>query len=473
MNHPRHRVRDFSPTVVKLINQKSPRHRVRDLSLSIFTILALSPLTSVDAEKEHISNWSISALGGLSLLAPYKSSTQLNIDNNQNLGFSLSLDYLWNEHLLLSGFYLDAGDVDVSDNSGLLGQLDYKYYGANLSWMPFSARNTLSPYLKGGLHSVKNSASDSRILFSQSSSVGSHLGLGAIWKFSPDWRLVVDLSGYGKDTFVASAGLRYQLFSDSGSGKNIGNDDVLSRSIFDEPKVTLPQEIIKVDLAHSETPFNPGLHRLNQIGEKIWSQMAGQLNDADHKVVEISSQNSHDNNYWVRKLAAQRAESVQNFLIDAGVSEQQIILNGFNHNETIPEPQAGMTDTLAEEVNDLLQTEEHSLELTVKTKPFAAYAYQLNHSSKAAWAKIADQLIEHPDVQIELAGYTDTSGSDELNDQLAQQRAESVKDYLVSLGVNSDNISAQGYGDSNPIADNDTFEGRKLNRRVEIRNQQN
>jgi len=437
-----------------------PRHRVRDLSLSIFTILALSPLTSADAEKEHISNWSISALSGLSLLAPYKNSTQLNVDNNQNLGFSLSLDYLWNEHLLLSGFYLDAGDVDVSDNSGLLGQLDYKYYGANLSWMPFSARNTISPYLKGGLHSVKNSASDARILFSQSASIGSHLGLGAIWKFSPDWRLVVDLSGYGKDTFVASAGLRYQLFSDSSTPQNI---------FPTAPEPNLPKEIIKVDLARSETPFDSGLHRLNQIGEKIWSQMAGQLNDADHKVVEISSQDSHDNNYWVRQLASQRAESVEQFLIDAGVSEKQIVLNGFNHDEIMPEPQAGITDSLAEEVNDLLQTEDHSIELRVKVKPFAAYAYQLNNSAKAAWAKIADQLIEHPDLHIELAGYTDTSGSDELNEQLAQQRAESVKDYLMSLGVNGDNVSAQGYGDSNPIADNATFEGRKLNRRVEIR----
>ncbi|MDQ7076050.1 MAG: OmpA family protein [Gammaproteobacteria bacterium] len=103
-------------------------------------------------------------------------------------------------------------------------------------------------------------------------------------------------------------------------------------------------------------------------------------------------------------------------------------------------------------------------------EPFDAYAYQLSNSAKAAWAAIADQLIEHPNLHIELAGYTDTSGSDELNGQLAQQRAESVKEHLMSLGVNGDQISAQGYGDSSPIANNATFEGRKLNRRVEIRN---
>jgi len=444
-----------------------PRHRVRDLSLSIFTLLALSPLTSADAEKEQTSDWSISAQSGLSLLAPYKNSTQLSVDNNQNLGFSLSLDYLWNKRLLLSGFYLDAGGVDVSDNRGLLGQLNYKYYGANLSWMPFSSLNTISPYLKGGLHSVKNSASDSRILFSQSASIGSHLGLGAIWKFSPDWRLVVDLSGYGKDTFVASAGLRYQLFSDSSTPRPI----ITTPTLKTTPETNLPKEIIKVDLARSEAPFDSGMHRLNQIGEKIWSQMAGQLNDADHKVVEISSQNSHDHSYWVRQLASQRAESVQTFLIDAGVSEKQIVLNGFNNNEPLPEPQAGSAASLADEANKLLQTEDPTSDLTIEVEPFSAYAYQLSNSAKAAWTKIADQLIEHPELHIELAGYTDTSGSDELNEQLSQQRAESVKDYLMSLGANGDHISAQGYGDSNPIADNATFEGRKLNRRVEIRGQ--
>ncbi|MDQ7017319.1 MAG: OmpA family protein [Gammaproteobacteria bacterium] len=452
-----------------------PQHHVRTLSLSIFTLLALSPLTSANTEKDQGSNWSISALGGISLLSPYKNSTQLNVDNNQNVGFSLSLDYLWNKHLLLSGFYLDAGNVDVSDNSGLLGQLDYKYYGGSLSWMPFSARNTVSPYLKGGLHSVKNSASDTRILFSQSASVGTHLGAGAIWKFSPDWRLVVDLSGYGKDSFVASAGLRYQLFNDSsnksafslfGSEESSRSDDVLSRSL----SADTPKEIIKVDLGLSDAPFDAGLHRLNKIGEKIWSNMAEELNEAQYKVVELSSKNSQDNDYWVRQLAIQRAESVQSFLIGFGVAEKQIVLSGFNRNETMPEQQSISSAYLADESNDLLQTEEPSPELSVDVEPFDAYAYQLSHSAKVAWATIADQLIEHPNLHIELAGYTDTSGSDELNGQLAQQRAESVKEYLMSLGVNGDQISAQGYGDSSPIANNATFEGRKLNRRVEIRN---
>ncbi|MDQ7076049.1 MAG: outer membrane beta-barrel protein [Gammaproteobacteria bacterium] len=331
-----------------------PQHHVRTLSLSIFTLLALSPLTSANTEKDQGSNWSISALGGISLLSPYKNSTQLNVDNNQNVGFSLSLDYLWNKHLLLSGFYLDAGGVDVSDNSGLLGQLNYKYYGGSLSWMPFSARNTVSPYLKGGLHSVKNSASDTRILFSQSSSVGTHLGAGAIWKFSPDWRLIVDLSSYGKDSFVASAGLRYQLFNNSsnkpafslfGNEESSRSDNVLSRSL----SADAPKEIIKVDLGRSEAPFDPGLHRLNKVGEKIWSNMAKELNEAQYKVVELSSKNSRDNDYWVRQLAVQRAESVQSFLIGFGVAEEQIVLSGFNRNETIPEQHTMSSADLAAE----------------------------------------------------------------------------------------------------------------------------
>jgi OOP family OmpA-OmpF porin len=65
-------------------------------------------------------------------------------------------------------------------------------------------------------------------------------------------------------------------------------------------------------------------------------------------------------------------------------------------------------------------------------------------------------------------GYTDSRGSDALNQDLSQRRAEAVRAYLVRRGVPSDRITAQGMGASNPIADNDTAEGRADNRRVEL-----
>jgi len=72
------------------------------------------------------------------------------------------------------------------------------------------------------------------------------------------------------------------------------------------------------------------------------------------------------------------------------------------------------------------------------------------------------------DVNIEVAGHTDSMGSDAYNMKLSQQRAEAVRNFLISRGVSADRLTAKGYGESQPVADNATDEGRFKNRRVEL-----
>ena len=71
-------------------------------------------------------------------------------------------------------------------------------------------------------------------------------------------------------------------------------------------------------------------------------------------------------------------------------------------------------------------------------------------------------------VNIEVAGHTDSRGSDGYNMDLSQRRAEAVRNYLVGKGIAADRLSARGYGESQPVADNATDEGRFKNRRVEL-----
>jgi OmpA-OmpF porin, OOP family len=70
--------------------------------------------------------------------------------------------------------------------------------------------------------------------------------------------------------------------------------------------------------------------------------------------------------------------------------------------------------------------------------------------------------------KVKVVGYTDNTGTAEHNSKLSQQRAEVVRDYLVSIGVDSKKVEAVGAASANPIADNSTQEGRARNRRVEI-----
>jgi outer membrane protein OmpA-like peptidoglycan-associated protein len=78
-------------------------------------------------------------------------------------------------------------------------------------------------------------------------------------------------------------------------------------------------------------------------------------------------------------------------------------------------------------------------------------------------------LAKNPDVKVEVQGYTDSTGSADYNLGLSQRRAEAVERYLEGKGVDVNQISAKGYGKANPVAPNDTKEGRAKNRRVEFR----
>jgi len=72
------------------------------------------------------------------------------------------------------------------------------------------------------------------------------------------------------------------------------------------------------------------------------------------------------------------------------------------------------------------------------------------------------------DVNVEVAGHTDSVGTDEHNMDLSQRRAEAVRAYLIGKGISAERLVAKGYGESQPVADNDTEAGRFKNRRVEL-----
>jgi OOP family OmpA-OmpF porin len=99
---------------------------------------------------------------------------------------------------------------------------------------------------------------------------------------------------------------------------------------------------------------------------------------------------------------------------------------------------------------------------------FKLNSAELTASSTTTLDKVVEALQAYPNDTIEVAGYTDSSGNDEYNRELSQRRAESVRQYLIMKGIAPSRITAVGYGEENPIADNATREGRARNRRVEI-----
>ena len=81
---------------------------------------------------------------------------------------------------------------------------------------------------------------------------------------------------------------------------------------------------------------------------------------------------------------------------------------------------------------------------------------------------VAHALAAYPDRAIRIDGYTDSQGNENKNQELSQRRADAVREYLEQRGVDAERLRAEGKGEANPIASNDTAEGRASNRRVEI-----
>jgi len=106
--------------------------------------------------------------------------------------------------------------------------------------------------------------------------------------------------------------------------------------------------------------------------------------------------------------------------------------------------------------------------IVLKGVNFATNSATLAGGSAAVLDQAAASLAKRGDVKVEVGGHTDNRGSAARNRVLSQQRAETVMRYLVSKGVNAANLSARGYGQERPIADNATERGRAANRRVEL-----
>ena len=125
---------------------------------------------------------------------------------------------------------------------------------------------------------------------------------------------------------------------------------------------------------------------------------------------------------------------------------------------------------LLEQFNRILETKDtvRGLVITMADVLFDTGKYDLRPQTREALARLSGIVVSHPGLKLEVEGHTDSTGSDQLNQKLSEDRAGTVRSYLITQGVAADAITAKGFGKTSPVADNDTAAGRQKNRRVEM-----
>lgn len=131
---------------------------------------------------------------------------------------------------------------------------------------------------------------------------------------------------------------------------------------------------------------------------------------------------------------------------------------------------AELRSQLLNQLNSILQTRDSARGLIVNMSDvlFDTGSYTLKPGAREKLAKISGILLAHPGLTLQIEGHTDSVGTDEYNQQLSERRADSVRDFLAENGVPASTITARGFGKTQPVATNDTADGRQRNRRVEL-----
>lgn len=131
---------------------------------------------------------------------------------------------------------------------------------------------------------------------------------------------------------------------------------------------------------------------------------------------------------------------------------------------------AALRAQLLEQFNRVLETTDTPRGLVVNMADvlFAFGKYNLQNVAQVKLAKLSGIVLAHPGLHLAVEGHTDNIGGDEPNMKLSEQRANTVRDFLIQQGLTADSVTAVGLGKTSPVADNSTAAGRQKNRRVEI-----
>lgn len=161
-----------------------------------------------------------------------------------------------------------------------------------------------------------------------------------------------------------------------------------------------------------------------------------------------------------------KAKAAEAAVKNASIARDRVLLDARTAEAEEAKRQAEEAQRQLEELK--AKKTDRGLVITLQDVLFRTNMAQLELNGLRTVHKLADFLKQYPERNVLIEGHTDSTGSDSYNQALSERRAHAVRMALLDSGIGSDRIAARGYGESFPVASNDTAEHRQLNRRVEI-----
>ncbi len=164
-------------------------------------------------------------------------------------------------------------------------------------------------------------------------------------------------------------------------------------------------------------------------------------------------------------LAAETAKAQQ-----AAAQSEQLRQQADQMRQQAEKEKQELRARLLQQLNTILSTRDTARGLIANMSDvlFKTGSFELLPGARERLAKVSGIVLAYPSLHLQIEGHTDSVGGDEYNQNLSEKRAGAVRDYLVQQGITANSIEARGFGKTQPIASNDTPEGRQQNRRVEL-----
>jgi len=455
--------------------------------------------------------WYLGAALGRSTLKPDTNGTGFSVDDKNDTGYKLFAGYDFTERFSLEGYFSRLGQSELSPN----GTVKYQDFGISALYYLYKSRQ---PHVgwgifgRGGIGRMKNTVdipyereNDNHIMF----------GAGVEYGFNNGLALRLDADFYDADAQLIAINILKRFGADKKESKpqpvavidsdndGIANDadrcpDSAAGTVVDSQGCERDSDRDGVADSQDRCPNSPTDKKVDTDGCELDSDNDGVADSRDSCPnsptgvnVDPGGCELDSDGDGVADSRDSCPNSPAGVNVDPGGCELDSDGDGVTDNrDRCPNSPAGVNvdpggcelDSDADGVVDSqdrcretpngapVDADGCKLQATfvLKGVTFATASAELVGDSRQVLNKVVETLRLNPGLKLEVAGYTDNRGKRNYNVRLSQQRADSVRNYLIAQGIASERLEAKGYGPADAIADNDTEDGRATNRRVTL-----